>query len=74
MKTYLKEFVNMHKVAFNLSYIESSILYNMLIVLTSEFNYYDESVEDIYIYDETLFELYASIMFKFMTTLINLRE
>ena len=74
MKTSLKEFVDMHQIAFNLSDLESSIFYNMLAVLTSEFNYYDEVIDDIYISDENLFKLYASVMFKFMTTLITLKE
>ncbi|MDB1955464.1 hypothetical protein PMY38_03020 [Clostridium tertium] len=73
MKTYLKEVVDMHQIALNLTYTESTMLYNIMFELTKEFHNIDDSLDDIYIKDEIYFELYASIMFRFMTILINLK-
>lgn len=73
MKSYLKEIVDMHQLALNLTYTESTILYNILFEFTKEFHTFDDSVNDIYIKDEIYFELYATIMFRFMTILINLK-
>lgn len=73
MKAYLKEVVDMHQIALNLTYTESTMLYNIMFELTKEFHNIDDSLDDIYIKDEIYFELYASIMFRFMTILINLK-
>lgn len=72
MKTYLKEAVDMHQLAFNLTYTEATILYNILFDFTKEFHIIDDS-DDICVKDEIYFELYSSIMFRFMTILINLK-
>ena len=71
MKTYLKEEVDIHQIAFNLSFSEATILYNILFEFTKEFHNFDESIDDIYIDEEIYFELYTSIMFRFMTILIT---
>lgn len=73
MKTYLKEVVDMHQLALNLSYTESTILYDVLLEFTDMFHLIDETTNDIYIAEEKFFEMYASIMFRFMTILINLK-
>lgn len=73
MKTYLKEVVDMHQIALNLTYTEASILYNILCDFTVEFHSIDKNTNDIYITEDIFFEIYSSVMFKFMTTLVNLK-
>lgn len=73
MKTYLKEVVDMHQIALNLTYTESSILYDILFDFTGTFHSIDENTNDIYISEDVFFEIYSSVMFKFMTILINLK-
>lgn len=73
MKTFLKEVVDMHQLALNLTYTEASILYDVLFDFTGSFHCIDESTNDIYIAEDTFFEIYSSVMFKFMTILINLK-
>ena len=38
MKTYLKEVVNIHQTALDLTYTESSILYDILVNFTAAFS------------------------------------
>lgn len=73
MPIYLNETVNIHQSALNLTYTESTLLYNIIFELTSNFHQIDESIDDIYVEDDIFFEYYPSIMFKFMTILINLK-
>lgn len=73
MKTYLKEIVDMHQLALNLTYTEASIFYDILFEFTDMFHSIDESTDDIYIPEDKFFEIYSSVMFKFMTILINLK-
>ena len=73
MPIYLNETVNIHQAALNLTYTESTLLYNIIFELTSNFHQIDESIDDIYVEDDIFFEYYPSIMFKFMTILINLK-
>lgn len=49
MKAYLKEVVDMHQIALNLTYTESTMLYNIMFELTKEFHNIDDSLDDIYI-------------------------
>ncbi|WP_195617755.1 hypothetical protein [Clostridium paraputrificum] len=72
MKTYLKEVVNIHQTALDLTYTESSILYDILLDFTDAFQMIDENTNDIYISEDIFFQIYASVMFRFMTILINL--
>ena len=74
MPIYLNETVNIHQSALNLTYTESTILYNIIFELTSNFHQIDESINDIYVEDDIFFEYYPSIMFKFMTVLIELKS
>ena len=73
MKTYLKEVVNIHQTALDLTYTESSILYDILLDFTDAFQMIDENTNDIYISEDIFFQIYASVMFLFMTILINLK-
>lgn len=73
MPIYLNEIVNIHQAALNLTYTESTLLYNIIFELTSNFHQIDESIDDIYIESNIFFQRYPSIMFKFMTVLIELR-
>ena len=73
MPIYLNETVNIHQSALNLTYTESTLLYNIIFELTSNFHQIDESIDDIYVEDDIFFEYYPSIMLKFMTILINLK-
>lgn len=73
MPIYLNEAVNIHQSALNLTYTESTLLYNIIFELTSNFHQIDESIDDIYVEDDIFFEYYPSIMLKFMTILINLK-
>ena len=74
MPIYLNETVKIHQYALNLTYTESTILYNIIFELTSNFHQIDESINDIYVEDDIFFEYYPSIMFKFMTVLIELKS
>lgn len=74
MPIYLNETVNIHQAALNLTYTESTLLHNILFELTSNFHQIDESIDDIYVEDDIFFEYYPSIMFKFMTVLIELKS
>ena len=74
MPIYLNETVNIHQSALNLTYTESTLLYNIIFELTSNFHQIDESIDDIYVEDDIFFEYYPSIMFKFMTVLIELKS
>lgn len=74
MPIYLNETVNIHQAALNLTYTESTLLYNIIFELTSNFHQIDESINDIYVDDDIFFEYYPSIMFKFMTVLIELKS
>lgn len=74
MPIYLNEAVNIHQSALNLTYTESTLLYNIIFELTSNFHQIDESINDIYVEDDIFFEYYPSIMFKFMTVLIELKS
>ncbi len=73
MKTYLEEVVNIHQTALNLNYTESSILYNILLDFTDAFQMIDEETNAIYISEDIYFQIYASVMFRFMTILIDLK-
>lgn len=73
MKTYLKEVVNIHQTALDLTYTESSILYDILVDFTDAFQMIDEETDDIYISEDIYFQIYASVMFRFMTILIDLK-
>lgn len=73
MKTYLKEVIDIHQIALDLTYTESSILYDILVEFTDAFQMIDEETDDIYISEDIFFQIYASVMFKFMTILINLK-
>lgn len=73
MKTYLEEVVNIHQTALNLNYTESSILYNILLDFTDTFQMIDEETNAIYISEDIYFQIYASVMFRFMTILIDLK-
>lgn len=73
MKTYLKEVVNIHQTALDLTYTESSILYDILVNFTAAFQMIDEETDDIYISEDIYFQIYASVMFRFMTILIDLK-
>ena len=73
MKTYLEEIVNIHQTALNLNYTESSILYNILLDFTDTFQMIDEETNAIYIPEDIYFQIYASVMFRFMTILIDLK-
>lgn len=73
MKTYLEEIVNIHQTALNLNYTESSILYNILLDFTDTFQMIDEETNAIYISEDIYFQIYASVMFRFMTVLIDLK-
>ena len=72
MKTYLKEVIDIHQIALDLTYTESSILYDILVEFTDAFQMIDEETDYIYISEDIFFQIYASVMFKFMTILINL--
>lgn len=74
MTIYLNETVNIHQAALNLTYTESTLLYNIIFELTSNFHQIDESIDDIYVESDIFFEYYPSIMFKFMTVLIELKS
>lgn len=74
MLIYLNETVNIHQAALNLTYTESTLLYNIIFELTSNFHQSDESIDDIYVEGDIFFEYYPSIMFKFMTVLIELKS
>lgn len=74
MPIYLNETVNIHQYALNLTYTESTILYNILFELTSNFHQFDESIDETYIESDIFFEYYPNIMFKFMTALIELKS
>lgn len=73
MKVYIKELIDMHQLALNLTYTESSILYDIFIDYTNDFQEIDEINNDIYINEKIFSEIYSTIMFKFMTVLINLK-
>ncbi|MFC3906841.1 hypothetical protein [Clostridium disporicum] len=73
MKVYIKELIDMHQLALNLTYAESSILYDIFIDCTNDFQEIDENTNDIYINEKIFSEIYSTIMFKFMTVLINLK-
>lgn len=73
MKTYLEEVVNIHQTALNLNYTQSSILYNILLDFTDDFQMIDEETNAIYISEDIYFQIYASVMFRFMTILIDLK-
>lgn len=73
MKTYLEEIVNIHQTALNLNYTESSILYDILLDFTDAFQMIDEETNAIYISEDIYFQIYASVMFRFMTILIDLK-
>ena len=74
MSIYLNETVNIHQAALNLTYTESTLLYNIFFELTSNFHKIDESIDDIYIESDIFFYYYPNIMFKFMTVLIELKS
>ena len=74
MPIYLNETVNIHQAALNLTYTESTLLYNIIFELTSNFHQIDESIDDIYIESDIFFKYYPNIMFKFMTVLIELKS
>ena len=59
MKTYLKEVVNIHQTALDLTYTESSILYDILLDFTDAFQMIDENTNDIYISEDIFFQIYA---------------
>lgn len=73
MKTYLEEVVNIHQTALGLNYTESSILYDILLDFTDAFQMIDEETNAIYISEDIYFQIYASVMFRFMTILIDLK-
>ena len=73
MPIYLNETVNIHQAALNLTYTESTLLYNIIFELTSNFHQTDESIDETYIESDIFFEYYPNIMFKFMTELIELK-
>lgn len=74
MPIYLNETINIHQAALNLTYTESTLLYNIIFELTSTFHQIDESIDDIYIESDIFFKYYPNIMFKFMTVLIELKS
>lgn len=74
MPIYLNETINIHQAALNLTYTESTLLYNIIFELTSNFHQIDESIDDIYIESDIFFKYYPNIMFKFMTVLIELKS
>lgn len=74
MPIYLNETVNIHQAALNLTYTESTLLYNILFQFTYNFHQFDESINDIYIESDIFFKYYPNIMFKFMTALIELKS
>ena len=45
MPIYLNETVNIHQAALNLTYTESTLLYNIIFELTSTFHKIDESID-----------------------------
>lgn len=63
----------MHQLALNLTYTEASIFHDILFEFTDMFHSIDENTDDIYIPEDKFFEIYSSVMFKFMTILINLK-
>lgn len=73
MKIYIKELIDMHQLALNLTYTEASILYDIFIDCTDNFQEVDESTNDVYVNEKIFSEIYSTIMFKFMTILINLK-
>lgn len=73
MKTYLKEVVNIHQTALDLTYTEASTLYDILVDFTDAFQMIDKETDDIYIPEDIFFQIYASVMFRFMTILIDLK-
>lgn len=72
MKIYLNEVVDIHQLALNLTYTESNILYDTIFKLTGDYHQIDN--DDLFISEEMFFQLYASIMFQFMTKLIELKS
>ena len=74
MPIYLNETVNIHQAALNLTYTESTLLYNIIFELTSTFHKIDESIDYIYVEGDIFFKYYPNIMFKFMTVLIELKS
>ena len=72
MKIYLNEVVDIHQLALNLTYIESNILYDTIFELTKDYHQIDN--DNLFISEEMFFQLYASIMFQFMTKLIDIKS
>lgn len=74
MSIYLNEAVDIHKVALNLTDIETAILYNIIYDVTYDYHKIDENINDIIIDEDIFFNNYSSIMFKFMTILIDFKS
>lgn len=73
MTISINEAVNIHEVALNLTYSETNILYNIIYNITHDFHKFDEDTNEIILIDDIFFQFYPSIMFQFMTTLIDLK-
>ncbi|WP_195953636.1 hypothetical protein [Clostridium saudiense] len=73
MTIYLNEVVNIHEVALNLTDTETSLLYNIIYNITSDSHKFDENINDIIIDGDVFFYKYPSIMFRFMTVLLDLK-
>lgn len=74
MTIYLNEAVNIHEVALNLTDTEASLLYNIIYDLTCDFHKIDEDIDDITMDADVFFNNYPSIMFRFMTVLLDLKS
>lgn len=74
MTIHLNEAVSIHEAALNLTDTEAILLYNIIYDITSDSHNLDEKLNDITIDCDIFFENYPSIMFRFMTVLLDLKS
>lgn len=74
MDINLNEAVNIHELALNLTDTESNILYNIIYDMTFDCHKIHGNINDILIDEDVFFYNYPSIMFKFLTILIDLKS
>lgn len=73
MTISINEAVSIHETALNLTDTESNLLYTIIYNMTYDFHKINAITNEITIIDDIFFQYYPSIMFQFMTTLIDLK-
>lgn len=74
MTIFLKEIIDIHEAALNLTNTEASLLYNIAYDITYTQHEFYKGTTDILINYDDFFYYYPSIMFRFMALLLDLKS